>query len=209
MESLLVWVGEEAVHFWITSLEATQDRTLAFVGRATLLPTCFCSRQVPLASNTWNFQGPLSHGCWNLCGLIFAPVSAPGLVSGFEQWLLSLVQATCVSFANCFCKGSQQWAVRAPQSPQESFPALSSDNLKSFWGILKHCFVVKKLSFLSSEYTQLLRVYLHELWNGRNLVFYRSQGQKLISELHKRKTSRMWALQVHLPWDFNGACRFA
>lgn len=176
-----------------------RSRTLAFVGRAALLPTCFYSRQVPLASDTWNLQGPLSHGYWNLGGLIFAPVSAPGLVSGFEQWLLFLEKSfsswclsvpcapTLVSFAGCLCRGSQQWAVRAPQTPQESFPALPSGNLKSFWGIFKHCFVVKKLSFLSSEYTQLLKVYLHELWNRRNLVFYRSQEQKLISEFHKRK----------------------
>lgn len=81
------------------------------------------------------------------------------------------------SFVSCFYNCRQQQAVRVPRWPWESFSALSGSNLKSFWGIFKHCFI--------SRVPQGISAWALE-WRRSGFMWICVSRGKLIPELQKR-----------------------
>lgn len=81
------------------------------------------------------------------------------------------------SFISCFCHCRQQQGVRVPRWPWESFSALSSSNLRSFWGVFKHCFI--------SHVPQGISAWVLERRKSGFMWICVSRG-KLIPELQKR-----------------------
>lgn len=147
MESFIVWMGEEAVHFWMTSLEAMEEQNFSICGKSHTAAHLLL--QQTGSAGFWHLKSPRSCVSWMLKfgwphfyswpgQWLWAVAFVPDEV--FPSWCLSVASAshTCLV---CKLLLQRQSGVGC-KGPLATFFFFLFDNLTSFGGIFKHWFVV-------------------------------------------------------------------